>query len=170
MQETISNSVMNGNTLNLLVVAGIIIFVTLSFIFCLKSRLISIGTPKIKVGMSEQVTRDLIRQQFDYVANAIQMFVALMPRDEGFNEDKAKYVSEKVLDEINRWVVFNHISNNDFYIENKQIVVWNIIQGIGQREEFKTKEFQEQCNSIVLKIIKQLIKIKNYYESNVTND
>lgn len=160
-----ANSVMNGNTWNLCIVAGIIVFVVVVFIICIKKKLIIIGTKNIKVGLTEQTTRELIRQQFDYVQNAIQMFVSLMEKTDDFNEYKARYASEKVLDEMNRWIVFNNISDNDFYIENKQTIIWNILQGIGQKEEYKSETFRTQCNKAVERIIKQLLKIKEYYEN-----
>lgn len=164
MQESISANVMNGNTANLLILAAVVVFVVLSFILCLKSGLVVVGTKKIKAGLSGDSTRDLIRQQFDYAQNAIQMFVSAMPAKDGFDEYKARYASELVLDEVNRWIVFNHIRDDEFYVSNKQVIVWNILQKLGQKEEYRTEEFRKSVYETVERIIKQLVRIKIYYE------
>lgn len=104
-----------------------------------------------------------MRRQLEFSSNAIQEFLELVPRCEAYDEYKAKYAAEKVFDEVVTWISFNHIRTDDFYISCKQTIVWNILQGIGQKDFYKTEDFKRSCNEIVEKIIKQLIEIREYY-------
>ena len=45
-----------------------------------------------------------------------------------------------------------------------QVIVWNILQKLGQKEEYRTEEFRKSVYETVERIIKQLVRIKIYYE------
>jgi len=156
--------VLNGDTTNLLLVGLFVTALVVIFTILAKNHLISFRGKHFKIGYDDR-TREIIRRQLEYASNAVQRFEALLPRTERYNQYRAKYVSEKCFDEIVTWISVNHLSDDDFYVQNKQMIIWNIIHGIEQKDIYKTEEFQKTVNEVVKDIISRLIQIREFYLS-----
>lgn len=163
LNENISHEVMNAPALNLMIVAGLVVFVFFALFIFTKKGVLAVRGKNIRVGMSEGGTRELIRKQFDYATNIIREFVLMMDIDTD-DEKTAEIASEKVLDEIMRWIVLNNIEDSPMYINDKQIAVWNIIQNEVRSDYFKSREFRDKCDDKVSEVIKNLVEKKQYYE------
>lgn len=147
---------------NLIQISVILVAIILLLSFLSKKGIFSFNAYGLKVGTADK-EREIMRRQLEYTANAIQEFLEFIPKCENYNAYRAKYAAEKVFDEVVTWISFNHIRTDDFYVSCKQTIVWNILQGIGQNDIYKTDTFKKSCNEITERIIKQLVEIREYY-------
>lgn len=157
-----TNALLDGKLENIIALGIFSLIIIFIFIILVKLGLLKVNGKILKVENGE-ITREIIRRQIEYATNSVQEFVALMPKDENFDEYRAKYAAEKALDRIVIWICVNHIRDDNFYIENGQMEIWNILQGIGQKPEYITKEFREKCNKYVETTVKRLVAIREYY-------
>ncbi len=118
---------------NLIQISVILVMIILLLSYLSKKGIFSFNAHGLKVGSADK-EREIMRRQLEFSSNAIQEFLALVPRCEDYDEYRAKYAAEKVFDEVVTWISFNHIRTDDFYIFCKQTIVWNILQGIGQKD------------------------------------
>ncbi|MBQ0112119.1 MAG: hypothetical protein KBT03_03225 [Bacteroidales bacterium] len=155
-----TTALLNGNVTNIIVLAIFVVIILLFLTLLTKSGLIGFRGRKLSIGNDEK-SREILRRQIEYLTNISRNFETVIDDSEE-NEYRTKYATEKVLDEMVKWCCVNHISNDEFYITNKQTIVWGILKGIG---EVKTDVNKKKCDELVESIIKQLIKTKEYYKN-----
>ena len=76
-----------------------------------------------------------------------------------------KYILECVYDKMTEWIMYNHIENNDEYIESKQWEMQSLVYSFSPPDQFKTPEFQERINKWTAEIIGRLVSIRKLYEN-----
>ena len=155
--------ILNGKPLNLIIIGIIILTALIVGIVLVATKTIKFKGNKLSIGYND-TTREIIRRQIEYANNICQNFVDKILPQKNLDENnfyKHKYLGEKIYDEVVNWIAINHLSNDEFYVLNKQLIVWNIIQGV--LEEIIDSELKKTSDEMVEKIIKQLIKIREYY-------
>lgn len=157
MWEAIGNVLTSSNAIPVLIVCGAAI-VVLSILG--KYGLLNIHTKNFTLGVSDK-ERQIIRNQLEFAESFCMSFK--IPKVEGYNEYIGKYILERMYDEVVKWISFNHITDDDVYVHIKQEKVFNLIQTLAQREEYKSDEFKELVDKGVETLIKELIKIRKYY-------
>ncbi|WP_406033298.1 hypothetical protein [Treponema saccharophilum] len=160
-----ASAILAGNTTNLIIVAVLVSAAMAVAVFLLRAGLVQIGAGRVRVGLSEWNTRELLRRQVEYLENVTQEFVLMMERVEGFDEWRCRYAAEKVLDEMVKWCFINHISDDDYYVSRKQTIVWNVLLSVKDRPDYyRSDDFRKKVDDKVREIIRALVAEKKYFE------
>ncbi len=123
--------------------------------------LIKIKNDKIIFGRdAAENERFIMKKQVETAYVLCMAFEKNIPRFEGYDDDHGKYVTEKAYDEIINWIMFNHIADDDDYIEAKQEMIWAIVTTESKNDYTKSDKFKKQCDKCIEKIIKRLVQIR----------
>lgn len=161
-----TNALVNGRFENIitlgvftLLVLGIVILLAKSGIFRFKGSKLSVGI--------DDSAREILRRQLEFLINIGQDLTVFMPdaADGRKNTYMSKYAAELVIDEMITWCCVNHITDDDFYIKNKQIIVWNILQTLDWNPNYDMEKFKKDSDEEVKKVVSHLLKIKDYYKN-----
>jgi hypothetical protein len=130
-----------------------------------KSGLLKINTKYLTVG-NKVTDRELIRRQIekahDFVMS-IEGKIISSETNEEYNQYFCKYILEKVYDKVIEWIMFNHITVNQLYIQDKQDTILNLIYALPINDDFKTPEFKQRVCNWVKELIEQLVNVKVLY-------
>lgn len=140
-----------------------VLFVVLMMV-CVRYGNIKVKTDKLTIGKdSSETERAIMRNQIEWCKLSCTAFEQKMPKFEGYDKYRGRYIAEKVFDEMINWIVFNHIEDSRTYIGIKQEIIWNLIQGLTEADEMRTQEFRKKVNQYVEKTVKNLVIIRNEY-------
>ena len=160
MWETIRDVLMSPNVT--------VILVFLAFVFVLaivlsKTGLLNIHTNVVQIGAAIQ-ERNIIRQQIEWVKLHCEGMESQLPKAEGYNTWRGRYIAERVFDEYVSWITFNHLSTDSTYVEIKQDRIVNLVESLVEREEFKTKEFEKMLRDDTREALEKLVQIREVYK------
>lgn len=161
MWETIKDILTSGNAWFILIflVAVIVIGVILGRI-----GLIKVNTKHVQIG-NELTQRELVRRQ---VETAYTFVMSLEGKiiTEGSTYDRylTKYILERVYDKVIEWIIFNHITTNQLYVQDKQENIENLVYTMVVDGDFKTPEFKRRMDNWVKELIEQLVQVKEIYQ------
>lgn len=139
---------------------------------CILGKLlkIRIRTDHIQIGGEDKQSyyeRAVVRNQVEQaklfcsaLENKIVVMLTEPPKSDGYY---TKYVLERVYDKIVEWIMYNHIENNDEYIESKQWEIQSLVYSFNPPDQFKTPEFQERMNKWTAEMIGRLVSIRKLY-------
>ena len=163
MWEAISNILTSGNALQTIVLLLILVFI---IIIMIKTGMLRIKTSHVSIGMSESdKERAVIREQTDWTHIYLQGLegkIRQMTTDK-YGGFQIKYIIEICFDEIIKWITFNHIEDNEKYIQVKQDKICSLVYSQNVSSEFRTKEFNERIKRWVEEVIHKLIEIRKLY-------
>lgn len=161
MWEAILGIFTSGNFLQ--VVLGIAALVIL-LSFLVKKGLISFKGKGLKVGHSDEEERTIIRTQIQWCeADVESMLREIVNNSMEANDNiyKACYTVEKVLDELVKIVIFNHISLEPQYIKLKQDLIWSTVSKINPEPVWD--KLEPIIRDRVENAIRTLYEIRQYY-------
>lgn len=163
MWEAISNILTSGNAFQTIVLLLILVFI---IIIMIKTGMLRIKTSHVSIGMSESdKERTIIREQADWTHIYLQGLegkIRKMTTDK-YDGFQIKYILEICYDEIIKWITFNHIDDNEKYIQVKQDKICSLVYSHNVADEFRTKEFNERMKCWVEEVIHKLIEIRKLY-------
>ena len=117
MWETIKDVLTSGNAWFILIFLVVVIVIGL---ILGRIGLIKVNTKHVQIG-NEQTQRELVRRQ---VETAYTFVMSLEGKiiTEGSMYDRylTKYILERVYDKVIEWIIFNHITTNQLYVQDKQ--------------------------------------------------
>ena len=87
----------------------------------------------------------------------------LATAEKQYNDYFAKYILERVYDKVIEWIMFNHITMNQLYIQDKQDTILNLIYAQPINDDFKTPEFKVRVENWVKELIERLVNVKTLY-------
>lgn len=163
MWETIKE-VLNGS--NALFVLIAIIILVVIFVILSKTGIIKINSKHIQIG-NELTQRELIRRQVETAHVFIMSLFGKIPdaeKNKNFGGYKERYVLERVYDKVIEWIIFNHITTNQLYVEDKQESVCNLVYSMDVDDKYKTKEFKERMYAWTKELIEKLVQVKEVYK------
>lgn len=135
------------------------------FAILAKKGLISFKGHGLKVGHSDEEERTIIRTQIQWaeadVETMLREIMNKFSKDGNINEYKARYTIEKVLDELVKIVIFNHITLEPQYIQLKQDLVWSVVSKINPEPTWNVLE--PIVKDRVEVAIRNLYEIRQYY-------
>lgn len=73
------------------------------------------------------------------------------------------FVISQCLDEVERMIRENHITDDDTYIETEYQIIYSIVLKYTVIDYFRQDEFKTYLHTLVEKLIKQLVKIRKQY-------
>lgn len=159
-----TNALVNGNIANIIVLGIFIIVVLLITVILAKTGIFKFKGAKLSVGTDDS-SREILRRQIEFLSNIGQELISLMPPPSDGNIFIVKYAAERVIDEMIAWCCVNHITDDDFYVKNKQIIVWNILSSIDWKTDYDLEKLKKDCDDEVKKVISHILKIKEYYRN-----
>ena len=160
MWETVKTVLTSSNCITVL---SFCVFFTIWFSILAKNGLLKVNFKGLKIN-KEDKERIIIRQQIEWSILYCNGLEPRLPHPNGYDVWHAKYVLERVLDEILTWITFNHISTNDNYIEVKQNKMINLINSMTDKPDYQTKEFREEIKKEMKFVICKLVQIRELYQ------
>ena len=131
-----------------------------------KAGLLNINTKYVHLGRNVS-ERELIRRQIECAHDFIMSIEGKLVSDEmKYDEYFTKYILERVYDKVIEWIMFNHITINQLYIQDKQDTILNLIYALPINDYFKTPEFKNRVENWVKELIERLVNVKTLYGYN----
>ena len=161
MWTAIQNILTDGNFLKSVVGIGMLLAL---LALLAKKGIISFKGKGLKVGHSDEEERTIIRTQIQWCeADVESMLREIVNNSMEANDNiyKACYTVEKVLDELVKIVIFNHITLEPSYIRLKQDLIWSTVSKINPEPVWDNLE--PLVRERVEKAIKNLYDIRQYY-------
>lgn len=161
MWETIKDVLTSGNAWFILIFLVVVIVMGL---ILGRIGLVKVNTKHVQIG-NEQMQRELVRRQ---VETAYTFVMSLEGKiiTEGSMYDRylTKYILERVYDKVIEWIIFNHITTNQLYVQDKQDNIENLVYTMVVDDDFKTPEFKRRMDNWVRELIEQLVQVKEIYQ------
>lgn len=161
MWETIKAVLTGGNAWFILIFLFVVVLVAgvLS-----RLGLVKIHTRHLQIG-NEMTQRELIRRQVETAHTFIMSLEGKIITD-GCEYDKylTKYILERIYDKVIEWIMFNHITTNQLYVQDKQEGICNLVYTMIINDDFKKPEFKVRMNNWTRELIEQLVKVKEIYQ------
>lgn len=126
-------------------------------IFLIKKGWFRLSTKSVTIG--EHVSRDLLRNQWEYAASSCEAQFTKI-REYCKSDEEASYIISKVNDVFQSMIVYNNMTESENYVKSKQVLVLNKIQSLTSDEHFFSEDFKECCNKFVENLIKDLVRMK----------
>lgn len=167
MWESISSTLTSENGPKLLItIAVLLVIIVILAIKLGKAGLLNINTKHVHIG-SKISDRELIRRQIEVSHEFIMSIEGKVICDNSkYNGYFTKYILERVYDKVIEWIMFNHITMNQLYIQDKQDTILNLIYALPINDEFKTPEFKGRVENWVKELIERLVNVKVLYGEN----
>ena len=130
-----------------------------------KKGLISFKGKGLKIGHSDEEERTIIRTQIQWCEADVESMLREIVNnsmEEGDNIYKACYTVEKVLDELVKIIIFNHITLEPSYIRLKQDLVWSVVSKINPEPVWD--KLEPIIRERVENAIRTLYEIRQYYK------
>lgn len=129
-----------------------------------KKGLISFKGKGLKVGVSNEEELAVVRTQIQWCeadCEAMLRDISNTFSETEMDEYKAKYTVERVLDELVKIVIFNHICLEPQYVKLKQDLVWSVVSSINPEPIWNNLEpiVKERVGAV----IRTLYEIRMYY-------
>lgn len=74
-----------------------------------------------------------------------------------------RFVISQCLDEVERMIRENHITDDDTYVETEYQIIYAIVLKYTTIDYFRKQEFKDYLYNLVSKLVKQLAKIRKQY-------
>ena len=159
MWETIKTVLTSTNAWLILLFLTIVIVLA---IILIKNGDINIQTKHFKLGKADE--REIIRRQIERAREFVMSIEGKIRIENEHREYFLKYILERVYDKTIEWIMFNHITDNRIYIEDKQDAICNLIYTFPIKDEFKSPEFNQRMRKWTEELIHQLIQVKQIYK------
>ena len=96
-----------------------------------------------------------------YAKSLFEGTVADLPKDCEYYHKR--FVISQCLDEVERMIRENHITDDDIYIETEYQIIYSIILKHTTIDYFREDEFKTYLHDLIEKLVKQLVKIRKQY-------
>lgn len=163
MWEAIKD-VLNGA--NVWFILGFILLVIVILSVLSKAGLIKVNLKYLQIG-NELTQRELIRRQVETAYVFIMSLQGKIPnkeRDDEIKFYKEKNILERVYDKVIEWIIFNHITTNQLYVEDKQESICNLVYSMDVDDKYKTSEFKARMCAWTKELIEKLVHVKELYK------
>ena len=144
---------------------GIWSLLTVVFIFLILCRMIKKGTLTFKghgvtLGTAESEAKIRNMQQL-YAKTLFEGTVADLPEECEYYHKR--FVISQCLDEVERMIRENHITDDNTYIETEYQIIYAIVLKHTVTDYFRKDKFKTYLHDLIEKLVKQLVKIRKQY-------
>ena len=144
---------------------GIWSLLTVVFIFLILCLLVKKGILNFKghgltLGTADSEAKIRNMQQL-YAKSLFEGTVADLPKECEYYHKR--FVISQCLDEVERMIRENHITDDDIYIETEYQIIYSIILKHTVIDYFRKDEFKTYLHNLIEKLVKQLVKIRKQY-------
>lgn len=161
MWETIKDVLTSSNAWFILIFLVVVILIGL---ILGRIGLIKVNTKHVQIG-NELTQRELVRRQVETAYTFVMSLEGkIITEESGYNRYLTKYILERVYDKVIEWIIFNHITTNQLYVQDKQENIENLVYTMVVDDDFKTPEFKRRMDNWVRELIEQLVQVKEIYQ------
>lgn len=160
---------MNGINLTEILTSSNAVFILVAVVVIIallaimgKQGLLTFDIKGIKLS-SRESERMIILRQSEWAKLYCDGMEPRLPHPEGYDIWKSRYILERVYDEIMTWILYNHVTNNESYVEIKQNKLVFLINSLTVKEDYHTEEFNDLVRKETKFIISKLVQIREYY-------
>ena len=144
---------------------GIWSLLTVVFIFIVLCMMIKKGILTFKghgvtLGTADSEAKIRNMQQL-FSKSLFEGTVADLPKDCEYYHKR--FVISQCLDEVERMIRENHITDDDTYIETEYQIIYSIILKYTVIDYFRKDEFKTYLHDLIVQLVKQLVKIRKQY-------
>lgn len=137
-----------------------VIFIFIVLCIMIKKGILSFKGHGVSLGTADSEAKIRNMQQL-YAKSLFEGTENDMPKDcETYHR---KFVISQCLDEVERMIRENHITDDDTYIETEYQIIYSIVLKYTSIDYFRQEVFKEYLHDLVEKLIKQLVKIRKQY-------
>lgn len=167
MWESFTNILTSNNGIPLFILVVLLVLLVIRMGIKLgRAGMLTIHTKHLRIGSSVS-ERELIRRQIECAHDFIMSIEGKLVSDEmKYDEYFTKYILERVYDKVIEWIMFNHITVNQLYIQDKQDTILNLIYALPINSDFKTPEFKTRVENWVKELVERLVNVKTLYGYN----
>ena len=139
-------------------VAVIVIIVIL--LIAIKRGILSFHGHGLSVGTADSEAKIRNMQQL-YAKALFEGTISDLPKECEYYHKR--FVISQCLDEVERMIRENHITDDDTYIETEYQIIYAIVLKYTTIDYFRKQEFKDYLYDLVSKLVKQLSKIRKQY-------
>lgn len=139
--------------------AAIIVIIVI-ILFAIKKGLISFYGKGLSVGGADSEAKIRNMQQL-YAKALFEGTIADIPKECEYYHKR--FVISQCLDEVERMIRENHITDDETYIETEYQIIYALVLKYTTIDYFRKQEFKDYLYNLVSKLVKQLAKIRKQY-------
>ncbi len=140
-----------------------VIAIIVIFLIAIKKGLIGGSIKSVKIGNNAESEIKIRSMQDLYAKSLLESTISFLPETcEYFHK---RFVIAECLDEAQRMIRENHITDDSVYIETEYSIIYNIVLKYTKDKYFQSEEFRAYLHGIVEKLIRQLVKIRKQYST-----
>lgn len=137
-----------------------VVFVFIVLCIMVKKGILSFKGHGVTLGTADSEAKIRNMQQL-YAKALFEGTENDMPKDcETYHR---KFVIGQCLDEVERMIRENHITEDDTYIETEYQIIYSIVLKYTVIDYFRKDEFKTYLHDLIEKLVKQLVKIRKQY-------
>lgn len=137
-----------------------VVFVFLVLCLLVKKGILSFKGHGLTLGTADSESKIRNMQQL-FSKSLFEGTVADLPKDCEYYHKR--FVISQCLDEVERMIRENHITDDDTYIETEYQIIYSIVLKYTVIDYFREDEFKAYLHNLIEKLVKQLVKIRKQY-------
>lgn len=137
-----------------------VVFIFLILCLLVKKGILSFKGHGLTLGTAESESKIRNMQQL-YAKTLFEGTIADIPEECEYYHKR--FVISQCLDEVERMIRENHITDDDTYIETEYQIIYSIILKHTVTDFFRKDEFKTYLYDLIKKLVKQLVKIRKQY-------
>ena len=137
-----------------------VVFIFLVLCLLVKKGILSFKGHGLMLGTAESESKIRNMQQL-YAKTLFEGTIADIPEECEYYHKR--FVISQCLDEVERMIRENHITDDDTYIETEYQIIYSIILKHTVTDYFRKDEFKTYLYDLIKKLVKQLVKIRRQY-------
>ena len=128
--------------------------------YMVKKGMLSFKGKGVSLGTADSEAKIRNMQQL-YAKALFEGTVSDLPKECEYYHKR--FVISQCLDEVERMIRENHITDDDTYIETEYQIIYAIVLKYTTIEHFRKQEFKDYLKNLVSKLVVQLVKIRKQY-------
>lgn len=137
-----------------------VVFVFIVLCIMVKKGILSFKGHGVSLGTADSEAKIRNMQQL-YAKSLFEGTVADLPKECEYYHKR--FVISQCLDEVERMIRENHITDDDIYIETEYQIIYSIVLKYTTIDYFRKDDFKNYLHDLVEKLVKQLVKIRKQY-------
>lgn len=137
-----------------------VVFVFLVLCLLVKKGILTFKGHGITLGTADSEAKIRNMQQL-YAKTLLEGTMADIPEECEYYHKR--FVISQCLDEVERMIRENHITDDDTYIETEYQIIYSIVLKHTVTDYFRKDKFKAYLHDLIEKLVKQLVKIRKQY-------
>ena len=137
-----------------------VVFLFIVVCMMVKKGILSFKGHGVTLGTADSESKIRNMQQL-YAKTLLEGTVADLPKECEYYHKC--FVISQCLDEVERMIRENHITDDDTYIETEYQIIYSIVLKYTSIDYFREDEFKTYLRALIEKLVKQLVKIRKQY-------